>query len=147
MGSIYYQALSGVNETLSTIRQAQKEHPELLQYVSLASFSAGNNFLNRIYSAVPISEAHDITKEDYPLLGYTALYDAIGSCISELQQKTGHGDIVLVTIITDGYENASRTWSGPQIKSLIEELRQMKWTFTFNKKRKAVIIHLKQNIS
>jgi hypothetical protein len=55
----------------------------------------------------------------------------MGTCISELQQKVTHGDRVLVTIITDGYENASRTWSGHQIKSLVQELRQMGWTFTY----------------
>ena len=131
MESIYSQALSGVNETLATIRIAQEEHPELEQYVSLASFSAGERFLNRIYSAIPIAEARNITSDDYPLLGCTALYDAMGTCISELQQKVTHDDRVLVTIITDGYENASRTWSGKQIKSLVEELRQMGWTFTY----------------
>lgn len=131
MEAIYKQALTGVNETLATIRGAQKDHPELQQYVSLASFSAGENFLNRIYSAVPIAEARNITRRDYPLLGCTALYDAMGTCISELQQQVTHADRVLVTIITDGYENASRTWSGPQIKSLVEELRQMGWTFTY----------------
>ena len=131
MHSIYTQALSGVNETLATIRMAQEEHPELQQYVTLASFSAGEHFLNRIYSALPIAEARNITREDYPLLGCTALYDAMGTCISELQQKVTHEDRVLVTIITDGYENASRTWSGKQIKSLVQELRQMGWTFTY----------------
>ena len=131
METIYTQALTGVNETLATIRMAQEEHPELQQYVTLASFSAGAHFLNRIYSAKPIAEARNITREDYPLLGCTALYDAMGTCISELQQKVTHGDRVLVTIITDGYENASRTWSGQQIKSLVQELRQMGWTFTY----------------
>lgn len=131
MDAIYSQALSGVNETLATIRMAQEEHPELKQYVTLASFSAGKHFLNRIYSAVPIAEARNITKADYPLLGCTALYDAMGTCISELQQKVTHDDRVLVTVITDGYENSSRTWSGMQIKSLVEELRQMGWTFTY----------------
>ena len=131
MHSIYTQALSGVNETLATIRMAQEDHPELQQYVTLASFSAGDHFLNRIYSALPIAEARNITREDYPLLGCTALYDAMGTCISELQQKVTHEDRVLVTIITDGYENASRTWSGKQIKSLVQELRQMGWTFTY----------------
>ena len=131
MEAIYKQALTGVNETLATIREAQKSHPELQQYVSLASFSAGENFLNRIYSAVPIAEARNITRRDYPLLGCTALYDAMGTCISELQQQVTHADRVLVTVITDGYENASRTWRGSQIKSLVEELRQMGWTFTY----------------
>ncbi len=102
MCRIYNQALSGVNETLATIRMAQEAHPELLQYVSLASFSAGDNFLNRIYSAVPVGEARDITPADYPLLGCTALYDAMGTCIGELQQKATHNDRVLVTVITDG---------------------------------------------
>ena len=68
MESIYSQALSGVNETLATIRMAQKEHPELLQHVTLASFSAGEHFLNRIYSTMPIAEARNITAENgrYP---------------------------------------------------------------------------------
>ena len=131
MSSIYTQALTGVNETIATIRMAQEQHPDLEQYLTLASFSAGENFINRIYTAVPIAEVRDITEKDYPLLGCTALYDAMGTTISELQQKLSHDDRVLVTIITDGYENASRTWSGKQIKSLVEELRQMGWTFTF----------------
>ena len=77
MEVIYNQALTGVNETLATIRRAQENHPELQQYVTLASFSAGDDFLNRIYSAKPIAEARNITSSDYPLLGCTALYDAI----------------------------------------------------------------------
>lgn len=131
MESIYNQALSGVNETLATIRGAQERHPELRQYVTLASFSAGEDFLNRIYSALPIGKARNITRRDYPLLGCTALYDAMGTCISELKQQVTTNDRVLVTIITDGYENASCTWSGPRIKSLVEELRRTGWTFTY----------------
>ncbi len=131
MEAIYPQALSGVNETLATIRMAQEEHPGLQQHVTLASFSAGKHFLNIIYSALPIAKVRNITEKDYPLLGCTALYDAMGTCISELQQKVTHDDRVLVTIITDGYENASRTWSGCQIKSLVCELRKMGWTFTY----------------
>lgn len=51
--------------------------------------------------------------------------------ISELKRKVTPEDRVLVTVITDGYENASIHWSGPQIKSLVEELRQEGWTFTY----------------
>ncbi|MDE6151710.1 MAG: hypothetical protein K2G12_06980, partial [Prevotella sp.] len=88
-------------------------------------------FLNRIYSALPIAKVSNITRKDYPLLGCTALYDAVGTCVSELQQKVAHDDRILVTIITDGYENASRTWNGRQIRSLTEELCEMGWTFTY----------------
>ena len=131
METIYTQALTGVNETLATIRMAQKEHPELQQFVTLASFSAGEHFLNRIYSAKPIAEARNITKEDYPLLGCTALYDAMGTCISELQQKVTHGDRVLVTVITDGYENASREYNQASVKALTEKLGKQGWTFAY----------------
>lgn len=131
MTRIYEQALTGVNETIATIRLAQEEHPALRQYLTLVSFSAGERFLNRIFTALPIEEVRDISREDYPLLGCTALYDAMGTTISELQQHIKHDDRVLVTVITDGYENASRTWSGKQVKSLVEELRQMGWTFTY----------------
>jgi Mg-chelatase subunit ChlD len=73
----------------------------------------------------------EITKEDYIACGCTALYDAMGEMISELKRKVTPEDRVLVTVITDGYENASIHWSGPQIKSLVEELRHEGWTFTY----------------
>jgi hypothetical protein len=51
--------------------------------------------------------------------------------ISELKRKLTPEDRVLVTVITDCYENSSTHWSGPQIKSLVEELRHEGWTFTY----------------
>ena len=131
MESIYNQALSGVNETIQTIRMGQKEHPEFEQSLTLASFNSGKNYLNVKYSATPIDEVKEITKEDYIACGCTALYDAMGEMISELKRKVTLEDRVLVTVITDGYENASIHWNGPQIKSLVEELRHEGWTFTY----------------
>ena len=131
MESIYNQALSGTNETIQTIRMGQKDHPELQQSLTLASFNSGKDYLKVKYSATPIDEVKEITKEDYVAYGCTALYDAMGEMISELKRKITDEDRVLVTVITDGYENASTHWSGPQIKSLVEELRQTGWTFTY----------------
>jgi len=131
MESIYNQALSGVNETIQTIRMGKKKHPEFGQSLTLASFNSGKNYLNVKYSATPIDEVKEITKEDYIAYGCTALYDAMGEMISELKRKVKPEDRVLVTVITDGYENASVHWSGPQIKSLVEELRHEGWTFTY----------------
>ena len=131
MESIYNQALSGVNETIQTIRMGQNEHPEFQQILTLAYFNSGKNYLNVKYSATPIDEVKEITKEDYVTRGCTALYDAMGEMISELNRKITPEDRVLVTVITDGYENASVHWFGPQIKSLVEELRHEGWTFTY----------------
>ena len=131
MESIYNQALSGVNETIQTIRIGQKDHPEFHQFLTLASFNSGKNYLKVKYSTTPIEEVKELTKEDYVACGCTALYDAMGEMISELKRNVTIEDRILVTVITDGYENASQHWSGPQIKSLVEELRQTGWTFTY----------------
>jgi hypothetical protein len=37
----------------------------------------------------------------------------------------------LVTILTDGEENASREYNGKSIKKLIDELKLNNWTFTY----------------
>lgn len=131
MESIYNQALTGTNETIQTIRIGQKDHPELQQYLTFASFNSGNDYLKVKYSVTPIDEVKEITKEDYVACGCTALYDAMGEMISDLKRKMTPEDRVLVTVITDGYENSSIHWSGPQIKSLVEELRHEGWTFTY----------------
>ena len=131
MESIYNQALSGVNETIQTIRIGQKDHPEFQQFLTMASFNSGKNYLKVKYSKTPIDEVKELTRDDYVACGCTALYDAMGEMISELKRNVTIEDRILVTVITDGYENASQHWSGPQIKSLVEELRHEGWTFTY----------------
>lgn len=39
--------------------------------------------------------------------------------------------VVVVTIITDGMENASHEYNGQTIKELVERLRGEGWTFTY----------------
>lgn len=131
MESIYNQALSGVNETIQTIRIGQKDNPEFQQFLTLASFNSGRDYLKVTYSTTPIDEVKGLTREDYMTCGCTALYDAMGEMISELKRNVTIEDRILVTVITDGYENASKHWSGRQIKSLVEELRHEGWTFTY----------------
>lgn len=129
MVSIYHPALTGVNETLQTIRQAQTDHETQSHYVTLVAFDTGH--FNKIYSNTPSAEAVDITEEQYHPCGGTPLYDAMGRSINELRQVAAKDDIVLVTIITDGYENSSREYNGPAIKSLVEEMKALGWVFTY----------------
>lgn len=131
MRAIYKEALTGVNETIAQIKQAQEEYPDMRQYLTLVSFSSGERYLNPIFTTTPIVKVGEIRERMYPLLACTALYDAMGTCISELREQITPEDRVLVTVITDGYENASKIWSGTKLKSMIEELRQMGWTFTY----------------
>ena len=129
MMSIYNPALSGVNETLQTIRGAQNEHPNQEHFVTLIAFDS--NHYNQIYHNVPADNAADITKEQYRPDGCTPLYDAMGRSINDLRRSVAKDDVVLVTVITDGYENASREYNGKAIKSLVEEMRKAGWVFTY----------------
>lgn len=129
MHSIYQPALTGVNETLQTIREAQKEHPEQEHFVSLIAFDS--NHYNQIYKNSPADKAEDITREQYRPGGCTPLFDAMGRAITGLRNYADKNDVVLVTIITDGYENASHEYDGKAIKALVEEMKSHDWVFTY----------------
>ena len=131
MQTIYKEALSGVNETIQTIRQAQREHDEEEHLVTFASFNSGMNYLKRLYEQVPINMVQELTTENYRPNCGTALFDAMGTLLNEMRYRVKPDDKVLVTIITDGYENSSQHYSGPMIKQLVEELRALGWTFTY----------------
>lgn len=130
MQSIYEPAISGVNETLQTIRNAQNENPDQRHFVTLVAFDSGH--YNEIYHNIPAVKAVDITKAQYNPMGMTPLYDAMGRAINELRTHVNEeGDVVLVTVITDGYENCSREYSGAAIRELVELLRKQNWVFTY----------------
>lgn len=129
MLSIYNPAISGLNETLQTIRGAQKNHPDQTHLVTLVTFNSGN--YNRIYDSTLAENTSDITPAQYRPSFSTPLFDAIGRSVGDLRPHVGKDDIVLVTIITDGYENASCEYNGKAIKTLIEELKAGGWVFTY----------------
>lgn len=129
MSLIYRPALTGVNETLQTIRSAQEEHQNQQHFVTLVAFDSGH--YNQIYAHVPAAYATDITNEQYRPGGCTPLYDAMGRGLTELRPNVAKEDIALVTVITDGYENASREFNGKAIKALVESLKSQGWVFTY----------------
>lgn len=129
MMSIWKEAMTGVNETLGTIRAAKEKYPEQEHLVTLIAFDTPR--YDKIFMSTPIDMTHDITEDEYLPRGMTPLYDAMGRALNELKHNVKEGDIVLVTVITDGYENASREYTGPAIKKLIEELKKQDWVFTY----------------
>ncbi len=129
MSSIQQQAFTGMNETIQTIRLSQEKNPELEQRITLITFDSEHTKVH--YNDVPAAQCKDLKPEDYSPCACTPLYDAIGKGISMINAKCGAEDNVLVTIITDGYENASCEFNLPMIKNLIEKLKAQNWTFTF----------------
>ena len=66
----------------------------------------------------------------YQPRGTTPLYDAIGTMIYRLDRR-GEAEDVVVVIVTDGLENASREYASGQVHRLIEERKKSGWTFVF----------------
>lgn len=129
MSSIYQPAITGVNETLQTMREAETENPEQRHFATLVTFDTSH--FHHIYNAVTAPKAVDITADQYRPCGGTPLFDAMGKAISEMEQLAKEDDIVLVTVITDGYENASREYDCKAIKALVDRLRSEGWVFSY----------------
>lgn len=91
-----------------------------------------------IHDHVAIGKVKDITNKEYFARGSTALLDAVGKTINHV--GNGHKNALdneipgktMVVIITDGYENASREFTLPQIKQMIERQKEkFGWEFLF----------------
>lgn len=128
MYSIKKEAIDSVNETVQTIRSAEKKNEDQEHFVSLVTF---NNDVKMVYDCVPSAEVRELTSETYRPDCCTALYDAMGMSLNALRSKVAEVDRVLVTVVTDGYENASREYSGGAIKALVDELKGKGWVFAY----------------
>ena len=128
MQSIKKEAIDSVNETIQTIRSAQKKHEDQEHFVSLVTF---NDDVKTIYECVSVDEVKELTAEAYCPDCCTALYDAMGISLNALHKKVAEDDKVLVTVVTDGYENASKEYSGKAIKALVDELKAKDWIFAY----------------
>lgn len=128
MNYIKQAAIDNVNETIQTIRAAQNEHEEQEHYVSLVTF---NNEVKTICECVPVDEVKELTAEIYCPGCMTALYDAMGISLNALRKQVADDDKVVVTVVTDGLENASREYHCNSIKALVEELKEKDWVFAY----------------
>jgi hypothetical protein len=129
MQLIKKQAMDGVNETVQTIRAAQQQHPDQAHFVTLVSFNSSE--VKTIYDRVEANRVEELTDKQYAPTCGTPLYDAMGNALTGLQKSVAADDTVLVTVITDGEENASREYSAKAIKALVEDLKQQGWVFTY----------------
>ena len=131
MYSIKETIIQGFNEIVQTIKGIEKQFPEQEHFISFLSFNGlGHKMLHFVD---PASKLKQINAKSYNPNASTPLFDAMGFSINKLKQylhdHTDHN--VLVTILTDGEENASREFSEKTIKKLVENLKQNHWTFTY----------------
>ena len=90
-----------------------------------------------LHDRLPIEQVPEMTAKDYTVRGCTALLDAIGYTIEHIKSIHRYArreDVpasTMFVITTDGYENASRHFSGPAVKKMINAQKKKGWEFLF----------------
>lgn len=134
MSHLRQATLSGINETINTIRSAQEEFAETQEHLlTLVTFDSGANRPNvrTMIDNQPIAEVKEFS--DYMPNGCTPLYDAMGLSLTKLRHSIKDDDnaSAVVTVLTDGLENASREWNARSLRQLIEQLKEEGWSFSY----------------
>ena len=94
---------------------------------SLVTTVLFDNNYEKLYDREKISSIKKLTSKEYYVGGCTALYDAIGITINEMDKN--NPEKVLFVITTDGLENASREYNKNNIKKLIETHKNYEFIF------------------
>jgi len=130
MGIIIDDAIGGFNHFLDE----QKKLPgkAALTYVQF------NSELEVIHENKPLQDVEPINKNTYNPGGVTALLDAVGETIDSTGQRLAgipeekRPEKVIVAILTDGHENASRNYTLSKVRKMINHQKEnYSWEFIF----------------
>ena len=129
MGSIIDDAIGGFN---SYLKKQKKVDEDAAMTVALF-----DDRYELLYNNVDLQKIKKITRDEWDPRGMTALYDAIGKTINDVEReikdlpRSKRPDKVMVAIATDGGENSSREFNSSDIKKLIKKKEKDDWHFAF----------------
>lgn len=132
MWDIQRPAIMGFNEVLGGVKAAKEKYSETQdQFITLVLFDS--SAINEVYWNADPSVVPILTEKTYVPGACTPLYDAMGRTLTKLEKelKNDKNHSVVVTVITDGYENDSKEYSLPAIKALVEHLKDEGWSFAY----------------
>jgi hypothetical protein len=131
MNSIVEDTVGGFDAFIAEQRRFTEGAPGECR-VTLAQF---DDAYEEVYADRPIADVPSLVLQPR---GTTALLDSVarivldaGKRLAALPEDQRPGTVI-VGIMTDGLENASREWSHPQVKQLIEtQTRDYQWQFLY----------------
>ncbi len=133
---------NGVNQTFATIKKAGEDYDtSQIHFLSVVTFNMQHKFMDSIVGPsvcinelFPMSLINGIPDSiNYHPNGGTPLYDAIGISVNKLYNtiKDDENSVAVVTILSDGYENASREYTCDSIRKLVLDLTEKGWSFSY----------------
>jgi Mg-chelatase subunit ChlD len=133
MQSCREATISGYNEYLK-MQKKDAEENKIETFASLYKFDGTN--VNCVFNHIDVNEVEELTEKTYNPNGITNLHDAIGSVMIQINDqlkanKKVDRDSIIITILTDGHENASRTFNSQAVKQMVEKAEGKNWGFMF----------------
>ena len=113
--------ISGFNEVVQTVKGLSEKYPDQEHIISLVTF---NGLATKtILDLQQVEKLEQIDSTKYNPNSTTPLYDAMGSSIARLKNVTNllPDYNVVVTILTDGQENASIEFKSATIKNMVTD--------------------------
>jgi hypothetical protein len=130
MQSVKDDTIGGFNNFLSEQRRVEGEAS-----LSLVQF---DDQYEVVYEDKDIHTANPLTEATFQPRGSTALFDAVGRTVNSVGLRLAalaeekRPDKVLLVIMTDGFENASREFTAAKISEMINHQHDVyKWEFMF----------------
>ena len=130
MSGLEKDTIGGFN---SLIEKQKKQDGKC--YVSTVLFDHESEVL---HDRIELQNIRPMTEDDYTVRGSTALLDAVGGAIKHIGNihKYARSEDVpehtMFVITTDGFENASRRYSGDEVRKMIERQKEKYgWEFLF----------------
>lgn len=131
MAEIRNAAIEGFNDVLSGVRKLAKDYADTKnQKISLVLFDSAS--MDVVAWNEDSEKVEFLNHDTYRPCACTPLYDAMGRYLTKLEKEIGDEDAsVMVTVITDGYENSSSDFSLKDIKDLVNRLKEKGWSFAY----------------
>lgn len=132
MNSCWDTTIAGFNEYVLGQKTADKSAGE----ANLTLMKFDSPHIHTVFVNRPLSEVPELNKSNYRPNGGTNLLDAIGDAITSVQavlsnQKKKDRNAVIITIMTDGGENASTRYNSAQVKAMVKAAEEAEWSFVF----------------
>lgn len=124
MSAIHGATIEGVNHF---IKETKLADPTALY----SEIQFDDDIVRRI-QAQPIGEVELLDDKSYRMGGSTALLDAVGTAVSDIEKMESRPEKVVIVIMTDGQENASHEYTRESIKALVSKHEgEDNWQFLF----------------
>lgn len=125
MKSILQSTLDGFNAYKATLKEIPEGMFTLITFDSLG--------FDKLFTHMPVSEIPDLTTQNFVPRDCTPLIDAAVKTIRAIERSVAEAPDtkVVLAILTDGHENASREHSWEQLIDLVTEKRNAGWQIVF----------------